>query len=148
MRVYLGATLGDLDSDDGLSARPARAVTASLQQALGADTDEEMAEYAALVLAAEDSLGLLGPESGWCRVVVAADVADAEVTPGEQLARVHVPASAWEDVVSFHVDADNPSMHALLERAAAGEADAISAVGEEDLLWYDVTERSLLVSQR
>ncbi|QOR69700.1 hypothetical protein IM660_13615 [Ruania alkalisoli] len=148
MRVYLGATLDDLDSSDGLIARPARAVTTSLRQALGTDADEEMAEYAALVLAAEDSLRLLADGAPLRRVVAAADVPDTAATPGEELARVHVPDLTWTDVVSFHVDSGEAHVRDLLERAVAGEAQAISAVGEEDLLWYDVTERETLLGER
>ena len=83
------------------------------------------------------------------RVVLAADVPDARLTPGgeDELATVLVPDGLvpWDSVVSIHVD--GPDAAARVTAAAAGDAEALDALGEEDLLWFDVTERDAVVAQ-
>ncbi|WP_089775322.1 DUF6912 family protein [Ruania alba] len=148
MRVYLPATVPALADSRGLSARAGRAVTPGLRTALGAEADEEMAEYAALVLAAEDSLALLAGSDAPRRVVVAADVADSVVRVDDaELARVHVAEVPVTDMVSFHVDAADESVRALVARAVGGDQQATADLGDEDLLWYDISEREALVAE-
>lgn len=146
MRVYLPLTPTELAEPTGVSARQARAVTRSLRAVLGADADEETAEYAALVLAAEDSLALLTDADAPRRVVAAADVADP-VESGSEFARVSVPAVAWSQVVSFHVDSGDDGVRGLVSAARRGEQHAQAQVEDLDLLWYDVTERAVLVGE-
>lgn len=147
MRVYLPATLTELADTEGLGAREARAVTASLRAALGADADVDTAEYAALVLAAADSLHRLGPDDPARRVVAAADLPDAQVPTGQEVGRVSAPAVAWSQVVSFHVDEADDGARALVSAARRGEQPAQAQVEDLDLLWYDVTEREVLTAE-
>src|SRR5699024_6002368 len=103
-------------------------------------------EYAALVLAAEDSLHRLGEQDPARRVVAAADVPDGQVRAGEQVARVSVPAVAWSQVVSFHADEADAGVRGVVSAARRGEQRAQAQVGALDLLWYDVTEREGLAA--
>lgn len=144
MRVYLPATVTELADEHGLPARTGRAVTDSLW-AVVTDRDEESAEYVALVLAAADSLDRLTPEDPPRRVVAAADVPGASVQViGSEPGRVEVPAVGWDRVVSFHVDEDTPAVRAAIERVPSGGQRARAGLDDLDLLWYDVTERTLL----
>ena len=147
MRVYLPITLTELTDPGGASARQARAVTPTLLAALGADADTETAEYAALVLAAEDSLHRLGEQDPARRLVAAAEIPQAEVGLGEEVARVSVPAVSWSHVVSFHVDEADDGVRELVSAARRGEQRAQERVADLDLLWYDVTEREVLAAE-
>src|SRR5674476_1255397 len=62
-RIYLPSTLLELDSRHGLAPRLVHAVTPALRAALP-DEDEEGLEYAAQLLAADDSLELLEGQAG------------------------------------------------------------------------------------
>ena len=69
MRIYLPASLDQLDPASGpLTARRAHAVTPALR-AMFSDEDDEGLEYAAQLAAADDSLELLADrpdaESSW-----------------------------------------------------------------------------------
>ncbi|WP_147917948.1 DUF6912 family protein [Ruania zhangjianzhongii] len=147
MRVFLPITLTELADPAGPSGRQARAVTPALHTALGGGADEETAEFAALVLAAEDSLALLTEADPARRVVAAADVPEAQVQAGDEVARVSVPAVVWSQVVSFHADENDDGVRALVTAARRGEPDAQAQVAELDLLWYDVTERAALAAE-
>lgn len=147
MRVYLPATLTELTEPAGLGPREARAVTPSLRAALGPDADVDTAEYAALVLAAEDSLQRLGPDDPTRRVVAAADLPDAQVPAGQEVGRVSAPAVVWSQVVSFHVDEADDGVRGLVSAARRGERSAQAQVEDLDLLWYDVTEREVLAAE-
>ena len=147
MRVYLPVTLTELADPAGPDPRQARAVTPALRTALGGSADEETAEFAAQVLAAEDSLALLADADPARRVVAAADVPDAQVRTGEDVGSVSVPAVAWSQVVSFHADENDDGVRALVTAARRGEPDAQAQVAELDLLWYDVTERAVLAAE-
>ena len=147
MRVYLPVTLTELTDPAGVSPRQGRAVTPPLRTALGDGTDEETAEFAALVLAGEDSLGLLAEADPARRVVAAADVPDAQVRTGEELAGVAVPAIVWSQVVSFHADEDDDGVRQLVSAARRGEQRAQEQVADLDLLWYDVSEREVLAGE-
>ena len=145
MRIYLPATLEELDRPDGLGARPVHAVTPALRAALP-DEDDEGLEYAAQLLAADDSLDLIG-EAGTQRrrrLVVAADVADGlvqPVAPGEDMAPSLVRLTGvvpWSDVACVHVD--EPAAEADVVAALAGDGDAVERLVERDLLWYDASE--------
>lgn len=152
MRVYLPVTLTDLSATHGMPARTGRAVTQHLRAALGEQDDEETAEFAALVLAAADSLDLLAATDAPRRVVVAAEVPPAMVHPTgadahEEPGQVEVPELGWDRVVSFHVDEPTPAVAQLVENARTGQDGARQRVEELDLLWYDATERADLISQ-
>lgn len=91
MRIYLPSTLDELAASD-LAPRVVHAVTAALRAALP-DEDEEGLEYAAQLLAADDSLDRLDRPgvTGRRRVVIAADVPEALVES------LHETASSDED---------------------------------------------------
>jgi hypothetical protein len=145
VRIYLPATLDELGAPDGLEPRPVHAVTPALRVALP-DEDDEGLEYAAQLLAADDSLDRLagdGP-AGRRRLVVAADVAEdvvvpvddgADVAPSVVRLTVAVP---WSDVACVHVD--EPAAEPDVVAALDGDEDAAERLADRDLLWYDHSE--------
>lgn len=149
MRVYLPATASDLRREQ-LTPRRAHAVTAQLRQAL-AQEDEEGLETSATLCAADSSLLLLTAQPDEVvdrRVVVAADVKDADVTVLEVSDEV-LPGTvevsqpvAWSQVAAILADeaAAEPDVH----QARQGDEEAFERAAEADLLWYDVTERAHL----
>jgi hypothetical protein len=165
MRVYLPMTLPALGRAQAGGEFPAaedgevavHAVTAAVREWYVAGDREEL-EFAVLTEAARACLQLLAddPDAPRRRVVVAADVPDAAVTPRSGTVRSAagtagpVPLSA---VASVHVD--EPAAEgtvaaavASLDAAKAGDADAGFLVDEAegcDLLWYDVSEIPHLV---
>lgn len=143
MRVYLPSDLMELAVSAPLAARLVHAVTPGLRAALP-DEDEEGLEYAAQLLAADDSLDRLRHLDAPVprRVVVSADVPESVV---EAVERPHAPsvvrlaaAVAWVDVVCAHVD-EAPA-EADVRAALTGDEAALERLAERDLLWYDVTE--------
>ncbi|MDM8083841.1 hypothetical protein QUV83_03555 [Cellulomonas cellasea] len=149
MRIYLPATLDELDdpADGGqpvLGARRVHAVTPALRAALPEEDEEEL-EYAAQLAAADDALLLVAgrPHAPQFRLVLSADVPDADVSPvgDDGVApslvelRSPVPLAA---VACGHVD--EPDAAADLALAVTGDEGAIERLAERDLLWYDVTE--------
>ncbi len=153
MRLYLPATLDELDepSDAGatpgtidLAPRRAHAVTAALRAALP-DEDEEGLEFAAQLAAADDALLLLAgrPQAPALRLVVTVEVPDGLVAPvadpSAAASAVELTAPAPRDrLVCVHVD--EPEARPDIVRALSGEAAGVEALVERDLLWYDATE--------
>jgi len=152
VRIYLPATMAELADPTGLGPRVVHAVTPALRVALP-DEDEEGLEFSAQLLAADDSLELLGEQAAGAvprRVVVAADVDADDVAP---LDESEVPSAVrllvavtWEDVACAHVDeeAAGPDVTAAL----AGDELAADRLVERDLLWYDVGELPALAAGR
>src|SRR5947199_4540067 len=113
MRIYLPATTTTLHAliDAGEVGPPpltAFAVTPGLREWY-VDDDAEELEYAATVEAARGSLRLIDADDGARRrrVVVAADVPDADVTVRDDLDRGVVEVAAWvplSAIASVHVD--------------------------------------------
>jgi hypothetical protein len=153
MRVYLPATSTGLRRlvDEGSLGEPpmtAFAVTPALREwYVEGDADE--LEYAALREAALASLRLLDadPDAWRRRVVVAADVPDAQLTVRDDLDRgvVHVTAAvAARQVAAVHVD--DPEASEVVAAAAAavtaadlGQQSAQEAVDDAEgfeLSWY------------
>lgn len=149
MRIYLPSTLGELDPRHGLAPRLVHAVTPALRAALP-DEDEEGLEFAAQLLAADDSLERLeGQSAPRRRVVVAADVPEVIV---ESVDDAHAPSVVrltstvgWDDVACAHVD--EPAAVADVTAALAGDPDAAERLAERDLLWYDASELGHLVAE-
>jgi hypothetical protein len=133
----------------------AYAVTPALLTATGASSgtpDDEEAEYAALMLAAEASVLLLdrADPADRRRMVLAVDAdvdaaADGDV-PGEVRLRqaVHL-----DEVAAVHVDTGDPGAQTgLVDRAVAardagddqGLEQALEALADVDLGWYDPSE--------
>ncbi|HOF63382.1 MAG TPA: hypothetical protein PLL54_03685 [Dermatophilaceae bacterium] len=136
VRVYVPLTapaVAELAALGTLAGPPeeAFAVTARLEASLP-DADEEEREYAAFVAAAERAAGLAvssRPSRFSRRVVAAADVAETFVTELSGGIRPIAAVSlagplTTRQVVSLHV--------------------AESAAADSDLLWYDVTEISIV----
>jgi hypothetical protein len=158
VRIYLPATTTVLRTlvDDGVLPGPhtAFAVTPQLRQFYelsdaGAETEE--LEYAALLAAARASLRLLDidPMAHRRRVVLAADVPDASVTPVDDpdtdRGAVRVQADIrLQDVASAHIDAADAeeevraAVNVVLE-ADLGSEDAQFVVDQaegHELAWY------------
>lgn len=143
------STLAELASCHGLAPRLVHAVTPALRAELP-DEDEESLEYAAQLLAADDSLGRLGGGVALRRVVVAADVPEAVV---ESVDAPHSPSVVelttsigWDDVACAHVD--DAAAEADIAAAIGGDEDALERLADRDLLWYDVSELGRLTGQR
>jgi hypothetical protein len=138
MRCYLPALMDELDLDV-LPPRQGWAVTDQVR-ALLPEEDDEGLEYWAQTEAAQASVDLIrGTEAPCLRVVVVAQVRDADVAELELGAvEVSVPVS-FDDVVCLLVD--EPDAAADVAGAVDGDAEAQARVEDRDLLWYDVTER-------
>ena len=157
MRIYLPATLSLL----AVARRQGR-VTESPCVAFGvtptlrewyAEGDMEELEYAALALAARQSVTLLAqdPSAPRRRVVLAADVPDAWVRPrpdGPRAALSVLQPVPWSALAAVHVDAPEaePVVGAAANAWAAavgGDADAqftLDGAEDEELLWFAVQE--------
>lgn len=144
MRIYLPATLDELDASE-LPTRRGHAVTGALRAALP-DEDDEGLEFAAQLMAADDSLDLLrvAPDAPRLRVVISVDVPDAAVStvaddddgaPSLVELSVALPVA---DIACVHVD--EPSAAADVAAALAGDEEAGERLDDADLLWYDASE--------
>lgn len=148
MRLYLPATVDELDRAVLPVPRRAHAVTGTLRDLLP-EEDEEGMEFAAMLMAADDALVLLAgrPGAPELRVVLTVDVPDSAVQPAPQPAEGdEEPASlvtlvaevAVVDLVCAHVD--EPAARGQVHRALEGDDAALDDLAERDLLWYDVSE--------
>ena len=142
MRIYLPMTVADLADPDGVRPSAAHAVTRELAAALPGE-DEEGLEFAALLAAADASVGLLSadPSVPSRRVVVVADVSGvpSAARAGGLPSEVEPPAAVpWDQVVSLHVD--DGDAESDVAAAAAGDEEALERAAERDLLWFDVSE--------
>lgn len=171
MRIFVPATLrllvaaqgsGRLDGsvsgagsagggDQDVDPRSAYAVTPALREWY-TEGDAEELEYAAMLDAAAASLRLLAMDRT-CprrRVVLAAEVPDAQVRPAdhERSAVRLAAAPTLSQVVAVHVDDDEATSDITAAVQALGAADAgdedarflVDGADGHDLLWYDVTE--------
>ncbi len=145
MRVYLPATVADLQGEKGLGARWAHAVTAALRAAMP-DEDDEGLEMTATLAAADESVERLAADGSVPRrVVVAAEVPDGSVRAPEVLGEDQLESTVevvapvpWSEVVAIFVD--EPEAAEDVAAAAAGDGKALDRAAERDLLWYDVVE--------
>lgn len=163
MRVYCPTTVDDLAAAlvSGVLGAPsgiaAHAVTPAVREWY-IEGDAEELEYAVLLEAAEASLRLIAadPKARPRRVVLAADVEDAAVTPVSGRFRSSVTLSGplpLSKVVSAHTDekaAEKAVAEAVsvLDQADSGDDDAQFVLDEaeaQDLLWFDATELRQLV---
>ena len=158
MRVYLPLTvagLGELHRSGRAAPAPLRAhaVTPGLRSAFGEPADDEELEYAALMAAAYDSLLAIAASSGEPRrVVVAADVDDADVAPDPAadddptavLVSREVSISVCQSVHVDDADAEGEVVLALaaLPEAQAGDGRALATVSlvEHELMWFATQE--------
>lgn len=163
MRVYLPSTLADLASAlvagvVGPAPVLGYAVTPALREWYASGDLEEL-EYVAMMQAARASLRLLRDQrtAARRRVVLAADVADADVVirngfdkPGR--VEILLPVRL-ADVVSGHVDdveamPDIESAAAALPAADGGDSDArfvVDGAEGHELLWYATQELLYLI---
>ena len=162
MRVYLPATTSVLQRlvDDGVLQGPHTVFTVTPQlrqfyEVSDAEADTEELEYAALLAAARASLRLVDadPTSARRRVVVAADVSDAGVTPIDDddtdrgASKVEGDIRV-KDVASAHIDGADAeedvraAVNVVLE-ADLGSEDAQFVVDQaegHELAWYATQE--------
>ncbi len=112
-----------------------------------------MLEAVAMNAASDGSLRLLGQaweegrEVTARRIVIVADIPESSlgILPGGE----HLPTArflevpcVWKHVVSIHVD--DEESESLVRGAAREDDSAFEALTEEDLMWYDVAERTRL----
>jgi hypothetical protein len=158
MRVYLATTLtalpGILDAGE-IAPAPLHgyAVTPALRESY-ASGDEEELEYVAMLAAARESLRLLAADKSAPRrrVVLAADVPDADATPvayDDEPAAVLVGAAIpLPNVASGHVDDDAAEADVAAAAAASADADAgaddaqftVDGAEGHELGWYTTQE--------
>jgi hypothetical protein len=125
------------------------------------DWSEEDLEYLAMQDASRASLRLIGgsdPEEPPLRVVIAADVDDANVTPRPEADRAVVAVRGtvdWKNVAAVHVDGADagPAVReavAAIDAADLGDDDAeftLSSAEDFDLAWYAPGEITYLVDE-
>ncbi len=138
----------------------AHAVTPALREWY-TEGDAEELEYAAMVEAAEASLRLLGddPTAPRRRLVLAAEVDVAITLPDGDTgprSQVLLPGPlSLSDVVSLHVDDEDAeddvaAAAQAVEAADTGDDDAqfvVDGAEGHDLLWFDTTETSLVLTE-
>ncbi|MFF1696779.1 DUF6912 family protein [Streptomyces sp. NPDC058257] len=169
MRVYVPLTLSRLAEvykagELGPGPLTAYAVTPALREWYASDDLEEL-EYAALSRAALSSLRLIAGDAGAARrrVVLAADVADGAVDPGDPgagtgtgtgtgalgLGEVRVAGVlGWKKVAAVHVDAGDAEADVAAAVGALGAADQgdggagvlVDGVEDHELLWFATQE--------
>ncbi len=163
MRVYLPATLARTRDALAAGSMPVPsgvgfAVTAPLRQEYP-DWSEEDLEYLAMHDAARASLRLLAGAGGpTLRVVVAAEVDPATVTPRPESDRAVVAVAGrvpWSSVAAVHIDGADAA-DAVAEAAAAvdaadlGDDDAeftLGSAADFDLAWYAPGEVRYLLDE-
>jgi hypothetical protein len=162
VRVYLPATVSLLralldTSEFGPPPLTAFAVTPGLREWY-VDDDIDSLEYAASAEAARASLRLMAadPSAVPRRVVVAAELPDADVTVRDDLDRGVVRLAAavpMRQIASVHVDDADASdavraAAAVIDAADLGDADAEDAVDDTEgfeLGWYATQELGALL---
>lgn len=140
MRIYLPATLDDLQSPQGLTPRVSYGATETLKSAVP-DEDDEGWEFIAFLAAGDAAI----ESASASRIVVAADVTGG--TEANSVAAIESTQVSWDQVSSIHID--DPSYTTLrddLRAARNGDEPARGRVNEADLLWYDVVEREQVIT--
>jgi hypothetical protein len=162
VRVYLPSTVGRLRvalEADGVEAPVAYAVTSALREWY-AEGDVDELEYAASTAAGRASLRLLAEDGDEPRrVVLAAEVPDADVRPAPDVDRAAVRLAAavpWRQVESALVDdgAAAADVRRAVDALAAGPSVrtgdddldfTLDSVEDHELGWWAVQELPTLV---
>ncbi len=166
MRIYLPSTVSGLRSALLAGGVPvlsgvAFAVTGSLRAEYPGWSEEDL-EYLAMLDASRASLRLLSasdPTEPALRVVVAADVDEAQATPRPDADRAVVAVTGgpvpWRRVAAVHLDGADaaPAVRAaasVIDAADLGDDDAEFTLGsaeDYDLAWYAPGEIRYLLDQ-
>lgn len=145
MRIYIPATPFDLGQNK-VTARVVHAVTKELLKVMP-DEEAEIIEAVAFNAATDASVDLIPrlmeeePDIHPRRVVISADVPDAwlEMGSGLPTALRLTRDVEWARVACFHVDGWEAEED--VKKAPAND-EAFERLTEEDLLWFDITERA------
>lgn len=170
MRIYIPATSIDLPAQ-ALSARTVHAVTEGLVRVadisdVPASEKQAVLEAMAMNAAADDSLrtlvqlvqdGVREEAPNTCtvnpalrRIVAVAEVPNSMLAPctdSQQLptACELVEALDWAEVEAIHVD--DSTAESLIAEALTGSDEAFERTYDEELMWFDASERSALTAQ-
>ncbi len=143
MRIYIPGRTSDF-AEMTFGADIVHLVSDALRAELHEDDDEYL-EMVATLAAADDSLRAATADSP-LRVVIAADVPESalDLPAGDNLptARVLTAPVTWDDVAAILMDDDSAAD--LNSRAISGDEAAFEASEDNDLLWFDPTEREVL----
>ncbi|QWW20316.1 hypothetical protein I6B53_04290 [Schaalia sp. 19OD2882] len=141
MRIFCPAISSDLSAN---SLAPSTGWTVVAPPGVRGE-ELEVLEDDAQTEAALASLEMLRdtPGNALRRIVLAVDVTKADVPEGEGVVEVAPGALGWADVVAVLVDGEEAEVlvKAVVEATEQDEADdAVAALWEEALEWYDVEE--------
>lgn len=142
MRIYIPANRDDLQAEE-IAPRLVRLVSQDLLESCNGDA--ELAELLAHRSASLDSINAPHGLSD-TRLVISADVTAAQVRLTEESGRGElVSPVSWKAVACFHID--DPDVHhtRVITAAQAGDDEALGSLWEQDLLWFDASERAELV---
>ncbi|WP_430868552.1 DUF6912 family protein [Demequina aurantiaca] len=139
MRVYIPATIDDLDSCGSGKWEPTMgfAVTERLMEISSFDDADEMAEQARDAAALESVVEF----GATLRVVIVADYTRSDVTPVPDAhpAAVVLTGRVPADAIACAF-VDEPSAADAASQARAGLEGSLERLEDHDLLWYDFTE--------
>jgi len=143
MRVYIPGTVAALAEYSSGAWEPTHGygVTPRLLEISAHDDPEELAEQARDAAAIDSVLELKSPR----RVVMVVDYPRADVTPApeEHPAAVHLVGRVMPDTIACaFVDESEAAPHGV--KAAKGDTDALGALAEHELLWFDSSELDLI----
>ena len=165
MRVYLPATfnmLVELNENSEFLARSGWGFASTqARNEFYTEGDEEEIAYSAFLEASMASLRLLAigdePHFPRRRVVISADIDDAQITPmpdmGDPVVKLDPARVSLDDVVCVHVDVEESEAATakaieVIDTADLGDQDAELAVGDaldNFMAYYDVSELPFLV---
>jgi len=143
MRVYIPGTVAELAEYSSGAWEPAHGygVTPRLLEISAYDDPEEMAEQARDAAAVDSVVDLHSSR----RLVMVVDYPRADVTPApeDHPAAVNLVGRVMPDTIAC-VFVDEPDASPDAVRAAQGDRDALAALDDHELLWFDSSELDLI----